>query len=311
VTTTDWSNVLTGFLALFALASAVLAVVAMKKADQAAREQTRATQGLGVTATRQLAASMAPIVADVRQDLVDAPGTDRLQWVMVGQDGSTHCITLPCRNVGPGPAVIVAAAIVPTDYDASSNTKNVVFEDGIPAESSLGVIPSGETVFIKADLPPGDPLTAAITKALGLGFCAMVRYTDVAGEQRRLSTIYVIPLEDDPTRYLETAVRVHECDSSWNLGRPIMEARRVLVVPTADGRLGKLFEDTAVRISETTETVTAIFEKIEAHQVEHNEKLGAAASRVDPRIVKLGRQMREADAMADRRITRVTSSDHG
>jgi hypothetical protein len=293
----------------------------MVKADNVAREQARiaedqarATQGLGVTATKQLAASMAPIVADVGQDLLEKAGTDRLQWVVVEQDGGACNITLPCRNVGPGPAVIMAAVVVPTEYDASTRTTNVVFEEGVPAELSLGVIPPGETVLIKASMPRVDPNVATITKTLGLGFCAMVHYTDVAGEQRRSSTIYVIPLPRNPNRYVETAVRVHECDSSWKLGRPIIEARRVLSVPTASDRMGVLFDDAAVRLSELTDKTTAAFDRIDAIQAEQNQKLSAAVRELSQRPhfvdwARLGREADEATAKAAKETIPPPASD--
>jgi hypothetical protein len=303
-------TILTACLALFALASAVVAVMAMEKADRVAQEQARATQDLGVTATKQLAASMAPIVADVGQDLLEEAGTDRLQWVVVEQDVSARNITLPCRNVGPGPAVIMAAAIVPTEYDASTHTENAVFEDGAPAELSLGVIPPGETVLIKAIMPPVDPEVAPVSKALGFGFCAMVRYTDVAGEQRRTSTIYVAPLPHNPNRYIETAVRVHECDSSWNLIRTIMEARRAFFVPTAGDRLGTLFDDASVRLSELTDKTTAAFDRIDAIIAERNQKLRAFLNEYNqrPHFVDTGRLRREA-AEAAGETAHATASD--
>jgi hypothetical protein len=275
----DLTNViLTGCLTLITLLSVFVAFCAMRGANK--------------DAMKQLTASMAPIVADVSQDLLESARTDRLHSVVVEQDGDAYAITLPCRNVGPGPAVIEDAAIFLTEYDASTRAEVAEPIDGAPAELSLGVIPPSETALIKASLQLKNPVEATIAKALGLAFYAIVKYTDVAGGQRRMSTIYVVP-RSHLDGYIETAVRVRECDSNWEPIRPIVQAHRTLRVPTASDRLSTLIEDTTARITNISEGRKEYWDKIEKRMAARNEHLEAAERRIDPQILKFSRQQRE------------------
>jgi hypothetical protein len=63
----------------------------------------------------------------------------------------------------------------------------------------------------------------------------------------------------------------------------IEEARRVLFVPTAGDRLGTLFDDASVRLSELTDKTTAAYERIDSILAEQNQKLRAAVSEFSQR----------------------------
>lgn len=187
----------------------------------AVRAANRATGSAEKSAERQLAVERLPVLADVPQDLLDQDSAgDPLKRVVVPPYTDLIAISAPMRNVGRGPAFIISACVAP-----ANRSKRPEFDGVVVAYPIHRVLPPGETTQITCSVKRQDRLFGAFEEAVTTQFNVLVRYTDLAGVQRRVTNLYVVPFAPggEVSGHIATGVEVAECDEEWReVGDPVI-----------------------------------------------------------------------------------------
>jgi hypothetical protein len=225
-------DIATLLLAVVTAAAAVAAVCAVRAANRATRSAVDSAQ-------KQVAAEIRPVLADVPQDLFDDDAAeDWKRRVLVPPYTDVLAISAPIRNVGLGPAFLDSAGIVP-----ANRSKRPEFDVLVPAFPTHRVLPAGEATIITCSIRRDDLRFRALDEAVGAQFNILVRYTDLAGEQRQVTNLYVVPSSpDDRTRHITMGVEVTSYDDQWmEIGAQVV-ARLPLQAPQpppepGDGRM--------------------------------------------------------------------------
>lgn len=206
-------DILTGGLAVITAATAVVGMVAAKAARRAAD-----------IAQASLAASVRPVIADVPQDLFASGGErDRKSRVKIERSNGAWVISAPVRNAGLGPAFLVSAVVAAMTEAPAGQCVTA------EANPTHRVLPPGETTLVLCKVNPKDPAFEAMNASLAIGFHMLIRYTDLAGHQRTLTTFYVTCHEG---QYFARGVDVSECDERWQqVGEPVIARGPVEQLP--------------------------------------------------------------------------------
>jgi hypothetical protein len=199
---------------VLAVANVILAAVALatiwssNKVTKVATSQATATEDLAKKAGDQLeqsrqalATSVRPIIAYVLQDAVtdgEAMQEAANQGKKVTFDGRDHVIvldeprhiriTVPIRNIGPGPAFL---------KDASFNAG----ESEIPAVLQADVLLTGESTRFWIESAEGEPNFPTLRETIPGTFIIKIRYADAFGQQHAQAQIRVLYSDLGQTDY--------------------------------------------------------------------------------------------------------------
>ena len=223
----DWViNFGTLILAAAAIVSAWISVVSLKSSKnvlEAATAQSKATVDLVRVARAELAASFLPLLASVPQHHLDSLlDRDIDRMVLVHDKLEDHLtVSVPIRNVGRGPALIKEARLVSIDGSSSD----------VEAAPSHFVLPTGETTVIMArKTGEDDEQDQLLIQLLNDDFRVVVRYSDVTGDQRMQTALYVSA--PNPNRFI-FQVEFNKCDENWDVtGAPVLATRLSDDAPT-------------------------------------------------------------------------------
>lgn len=222
----DWViNFGTLILAAAAIVSAWISVVSLKSSKnvlEAATTQSKATVELVEIARAELTASYLPLLADVPQHRDEFVG-DVDHFPTVKEGGGGQLVSIPVRNVGPGPAFVKFAFLRSAD--------GVGFD--VKGEVAQSVTMSGETTVALFSSSSNDPSFQSQFRDLIKGaFQVIVLYSDFTNNRRRKTTLH-IPADKGRNRIFSN-VEVHECDKNWNVtGTPLLVKRNENSVTTA------------------------------------------------------------------------------
>ena len=184
-----------------AQASATLAVATGKQAD--------ASDRIAVSADMQNLAGVRPLLVEVPKGLlgaaeIDQEGPGKILWGTAS--GGTVVLTVPLRNIGPGPAFVDRVTIGPAQHPIAE------------AEMTARAVAPGDTAFVVSLTPDGTSSHGAMTQALDIGLVTVeVTYADVNSTQRTLTRLTVAATLDKKT-VLVKMVELYHCDQEW---RPI------------------------------------------------------------------------------------------
>jgi hypothetical protein len=199
---------------VLAVANVILAAVALatiwssNKVTKVATTQATATEDLAKKAGDQLkqsrqaqAASVRPIISYVLQDNVtDGEALEEAadQGKKVTFDGRDHVIvldepdhiriTVPIRNVGPGPAFL---------KDASFNAG----ESEIPALLQADVLLTGESTRFWIESAAAEPNFSTLRETIPGTFTIKITYADAFGQQHAQAQIRVVHTHPGQTDY--------------------------------------------------------------------------------------------------------------
>jgi hypothetical protein len=251
------TNIIDGVIAAAAVVALFFSIKTLKDSRETsteARKQAASTVKLAESAAAQLnqqkralAASIQPAVIDVGQDLLKlgTPGAafDLDRDISVKEPVDPHgrkliLITVPVRNVGPGPAFINSTRVwVPREV-ITIDGKEVAAGDELDETNvtvAQRVLNAGETMHVILSAMPNTPgdevLRRVIDVVPGASFMLYIRYTDLAGERRIRSELLIQSVESspdgDPTktdfRYMPMRIRLHECGPDWEpIGKPFV-----------------------------------------------------------------------------------------
>jgi hypothetical protein len=169
-------------------------LLTIKSSGRVARESERQAQASERSVKAQqeaLAASIRPILTSVPQDHVAnieaieaeafVPLLDRHVTVVEDIDANQKRrirITVPIRNVGPGPAVLKGASVAGKGGELSPV---------LPAD----ILPSGESTYVWAEGEAGEPQFAVLEAVIATRFTVRVTYTDADEGQNTQTTIRI------------------------------------------------------------------------------------------------------------------------
>ena len=211
-------------LAAAAVGTAIVGVRTIKSSNKVAKsaeDQARSTDASVKAALQQvelgqktleqeraaLQASIRPLVVDVPSGMYwrendqemwrfDGKRTDmgEITWIKTLEYPEVVVLTVPVRNIGPGPAFIKGVQLMSGSEDLSTPDGTPIFDRWMQGKEGRGifsqpfidheVIPTGEMARITFSV--GDPeSTGVLTK----DFAVVVKYSDLSGAQRTQTVI--------------------------------------------------------------------------------------------------------------------------
>jgi len=165
-----------------------------------------------------LQAAFRPVIVDVPLGLYMEPSKTNYNPDDLGAihwrnepDGVVR-LTVPVRNVGPGPAFVYGSWVSAVTADSK-------------AEIDHQVIPPNEIAVISIETRRPTTMRKALEEALkpGGSYAVTLSYLDLSGT-RRFQSIIHLATKDNPLRATVEWIDVHRCDKNWKV---VVESRVV------------------------------------------------------------------------------------